>query len=289
MKKLLVAGIATAAFCGAPALAADMAVKAPPPSVAAPAYSWTGFYVGANGGYGWGGQNVNYSPNDPASALLFAPPTFTGSAPIPTHFDTSGGLGGVQIGYNWQFNRNWLVGFETDFDWSGIKGSGTSTGAASTGIGPAPFADSASEKLDWFGTVRARLGYLPMDNLLTYVTGGFAYGRIDHSGNYGITGGGVAFGFAGGGFGFNCNIGAVCFAGSSSSVVPGWTAGAGFEFAAWGNVTIKAEYLYLNLDSKLLTETALVPGPGLAPASFNANYANMGVNIVRVGLDYRFH
>ena len=70
MKKLLVACIAAAAFYGVPAFAADMAVKAPPPPVATPAYSWTGFYVGGNAGYGWNNPTINYSPNDIAASAF---------------------------------------------------------------------------------------------------------------------------------------------------------------------------------------------------------------------------
>jgi outer membrane immunogenic protein len=49
--------------------------------------------------------------------------------PSPESFSSSGALGGLQLGYNWQFNRNWRVGLETDFDWSEMKGSGSSTGS----------------------------------------------------------------------------------------------------------------------------------------------------------------
>jgi outer membrane immunogenic protein len=266
--------------------AADMAVKALPPSPPiVAAYSWTGFYVGGNVGYGWGtNRSVNYSPNDPASAAYFAPAV--GGAPPATSFKDSSVLGGLQLGYNWQFNRNWLVGLETDFDWSGLKGSGSSSGIVGTVY---PFSNTVNEKVDWFGTVRARLGYLPIDNLLTYITGGLAYGRIDHTGNYFINGPAPAVAFLGG-FGFTCLAAgpAPCFSGSSSSTATGWTMGAGFEYALLKNVTLKAEYLYVNLGNHSITQSALLPFGTNALSSFNANYGNTAFNVVRAGFNYRF-
>jgi outer membrane immunogenic protein len=106
------------AFSGS-TFAADIPVKTPPPAPV-PAYSWTGFYIGGNVGGGWDKRDINFSPNDPLAVTLF---TLGSGAPPPTSFTSSGALGGLQLGYNWQFNRNWLFGLETDLDWSGIKGS----------------------------------------------------------------------------------------------------------------------------------------------------------------------
>jgi outer membrane immunogenic protein len=269
---------AALAFSGS-AFAADMAVKAPP---APPplAYNWTGAYIGANIGGGWSDRNVNYSPNDPLAAALFGG---AAGAPPAASLKDSGVLGGLQLGYNWRFNRNWLVGLETDFDWSGVKGSVSSGGVAG---GVSPFTNTVSERVDWFGTARARLGYLPTNNLLTYITGGFAYGRIHTTGNY--AGGGIITGNLAG-FGFFCPGGGVtCFSGSSGSTDIGWTVGAGFEYALWQNVTFKAEYLYVSLNGKSITETALNPNGNALPSSFNANFNNMAFSVARAGFNYRF-
>ena len=94
-----------------------MAVKAPP--ALGPAYSWSGWYSGGNVGGGWTRGNVTYSPNDPASVDFFG----FGNDALGDSFKSSSAVGGLQMGYNYQFNRNWLVGFETDFDWTGMKGS----------------------------------------------------------------------------------------------------------------------------------------------------------------------
>ena len=275
MKKLFFAAsiLATTSLS---AWAADMPVKAP---IASP-YNWTGFYLGAKVGGGWGNRNVNFSANDPAAAAVFDPAV--AGAPPSTSFKSSGALGGLQFGYNWQFNRNWLVGMETDFDWSGVKGSGSSVVAA--------VLRDYGKRIKWFGTVRARLGYLPMDTVLTYITGGFAYGRVDRSGSYVNNSTLAGFGSGPvGGFGVACATTATCFSGSSSSVNTGWTVGAGFEYAILKNITLKAEYLYVSLGNKSLTETALVTGGGgVAPASFNVNYGNSNFNVARVGVNYRF-
>jgi outer membrane immunogenic protein len=282
MKKVILAGTAFVALTAAiPALATDVAPPMPVKALIAPAWSWTGFYIGANVGGGWGSRSADYSANDQAAAALFA----DGGTPPSTSFKSSGALGGLQLGYNWQFDRNWLVGVEADFDGSGMKGSGSGAGIIT--VGPTPFTATVDERIEWFGTVRARLGYLPADNLLTYVTGGFAYGRVEHSGRYSAPSG---VGFGAGGYSVNCVVGAAsCFAGSSSSVASGWTAGAGLEYAIWKNVTFKAEYLYVSLGSKSVTETALAVDNlfGGTPASFNAN-SRTSFNVARVGLNYHF-
>jgi outer membrane immunogenic protein len=282
MKKLAFGVFAIAALVAAPAFAA--------PPAPTPVYSWTGFYVGANIGGGWGDRSVDFTPNDPAAAAFFGAAQ-VGAQP-PVSFNSSGALGGLQLGYNWQFNKNWIAGFETDFAWTGIKGSGSSMNATS-----ALPTVAVEEKVKWFGTVRARLGYLPSRNFLAYVTGGFAYGRLEQNGSYwfgnpNVGGGGIALnagGYSvacGNGIGFNVSP---CFAGSSSGMATGWTVGGGIEYALWKNLTVKAEYLYISLDRKSLTETALqVFTPGNAFASFNANYSRVGLNVARVGLNFRF-
>jgi len=268
--------IATSAF------AADMAVKAPPPAPPVTAPGWTGFYIGGNIGGAWGRPDLNFAPNDPAAAFVF-------NAGLPsTSFDTSSALGGPQVGYNWQLNRNWLVGVETDFDWSGMGGSASSTNPASFGS-PTGL---VSERIDWFGTVRARLAYLPTDKLLAFITGGFAYGEIGQNGTYAYSPSANAGSFGGGG-GFSVLCGRLvgvpgtCFAGSSTAAATGWTLGGGLEYALWQKWSVKVEYLYVSLGSKL-TESAQVLGLlGTAPATINA-YGRENFNVARAGLNYHF-
>jgi outer membrane immunogenic protein len=150
MKRVFLAGVALAALVGS-ATAADIprrverAAPAPAPYVA-PVYNWTGFYLGINGGWGWGTGSFNGTP---------ATGDLTGS----------GGLIGGTLGYNWQFGQA-VWGLETDIGWSGIKGDGACRG----------FSD-CEVRNDWLGTARVRLGWAA-DRWMPYVTGGLAYGGL---------------------------------------------------------------------------------------------------------------
>jgi outer membrane immunogenic protein len=195
------AALALSVGVGAPASAADLGVpppapvytKAPPP---APAYSWTGFYVGGNVGYGWGNENGNWGVlgivgNPPAPGAPCTQPA--GFAFCPTSAASnqlSGALGGLQTGYNWQLG-NYLAGVETDIQASGLGGSGLISGtvpfAAITGPALIPFSGTSSERLEWFGTLRGRLGFVS-DGWLVYATGGLAYGEVRSQGTVNATG-----------------------------------------------------------------------------------------------------
>jgi outer membrane immunogenic protein len=150
MKKLLLAGVAIIALGVASASAADIPRRQMPAPVYVPPplYNWTGFYVGINGGGGWGRSDF--------------------SAPFPTgSFDVSGGLVGGTLGYNWQMGQV-VFGLEGDIDWSSIRGSAV--------CGTAPVT-TCQTRNDWLGTARGRLGYA-FDRFLPYVTGGLAVGDI---------------------------------------------------------------------------------------------------------------
>ena len=162
MKKFLVASAAlTALIVGGVANAADiparMLVKAP--VVVAPIYNWSGFYVGIEGGGGWGRSQH-----------------FTSAVPIDFSgtFNVNGGLIGGTAGYNWQTGA-FVLGVEGDFSYTSIKGS-------TRGI-QAPFCPdgtalaNCTTSLRNFGTARARVGYA-WDRYLPYVTGGLAFGQI---------------------------------------------------------------------------------------------------------------
>ena len=153
MKKLLVAGIAAAAFCGAPALAADLPVKAPAYKAVAPMFNWTGFYVGAQAGYQW--HHVGFG--DPIPII-----------PNLGTYNANGFIGGVHAGYNYQVG-NVVAGIEGDIEWADASGRGIGTGT-DTVIG--------TGELKWQGSARGRLG-LVFDRTLLYVTAGAAWGRFN--------------------------------------------------------------------------------------------------------------
>ncbi len=142
----------------ASANAADLAVKAPaykaPP--AEPVFSWTGFYIGAQGGGAWGDsvQSLNTGLISAATA----------------RYNISGGEAGGTVGYNWQFSPHVVLGIEADYSWAHITGTGASLAPYSCGAICATTVDS-------LGTVRGRLGYA-FDNVLLYGTGGWAFSRI---------------------------------------------------------------------------------------------------------------
>ncbi|WP_284275956.1 outer membrane protein [Bradyrhizobium iriomotense] len=151
---------AAVALFSVPAAAADLAVKTP---IAVSAYDWTGFYVGANVGYGVG--------RDPSTVGF---PGFFG-APVPPPESVTQGpvgwLGGLQGGYNKQFG-NLVVGIEGDWQWSGQRDS------ACVFVCDTEVAVTVEQKLRDFGTVRGRIGYAA-GSALFYLTGGFAFGRVD--------------------------------------------------------------------------------------------------------------
>jgi outer membrane immunogenic protein len=173
MKTLVVAGLAATVLAVAPALGADLVTKAP----VAPVTSWTGFYAGVNAGYGFGDASTTATPGDPnGQRPIFG---IVNVATASSTFDRSGGLGGVQAGYNWQFSPRWVAGIEADFDWADLAGDGASATTLFGGSNPATF--SASQKIEWLGTLRARLGYLSTENLLLFATGGLAYGKVNET------------------------------------------------------------------------------------------------------------
>jgi outer membrane immunogenic protein len=290
LRRTCAAALVAAGLCGLSQTArgSDAAMRLKT-AHAAPVYHWTGFYLGGNVGAAWGRRSVDYAANDPAAAVLFLPAN--GGLPLPLSFNTSGAVGGLQLGYNWQFSKIWLFGIEADFDWSGMKGGGSSHAVPPVVI---PITENLDESLKWFGTVRARLGYLPSDRLLAYATGGFAYGRVVRTGSYAnnaasYANNAAAIGTTTGGFSFLCAAASTCFTGSSSGVAIGWTLGGGLEYALTKELTLKGEYLYVSLDGQALTRTALeVLAAGAAPASFNANFDRTKFNVARIGLNYRF-
>jgi outer membrane immunogenic protein len=216
----------------APVHAADLpaapAYKAP---VIAPpiAYNWTGFYVGANVGGGFA--------NTTATATVRGIPIATGTG------NNNGVIGGGQIGYNYQYT-NWVFGVEADFQ-------GSSQRATGAGV---------TDSFPWFGTVRGRIGFTPVDRWLVYATGGLAYGELKTSATIPVAGAAIPF--------------------NAQSTKAGWTVGGGVEAALWGNWTGKVEYLYVDINNFNLNGAVLG-----VPIAINAH---LHENIGRVGVNYRF-
>ena len=200
------------------------------PSYKAPAYvaplyaNWTGFYVGLNGGYGWGKADVSNVFGD-----------FTTDS-------TNGWLIGATLGYNYQTGM-WVWGIEGDLDWSLIKGNSSNVLACGGG--------TCEVKDTWFGTLRGRVGYAGWNNFMPYLTGGGAFAGLKVSPDTG---------------------------GTFSHTAMGWTVGAGVEYAAWSNWSMKLEYLYADLGKSTCGADVCGVDTEIEPK----------VNIVRVGFNYRF-
>jgi outer membrane immunogenic protein len=283
----IVAGASAIAFTQI-TRAADMPVKAPryAPTPPVAVYSWTGFYLGGNVGYSWAKADtdfnaapttVNIINNLPVTAVTI--PGFVGSESVKP----AGAIGGGQIGYNWQFASPWIAGVEADIQASGEKarnifsnpfsftvpvssGSNLVAGAAVT---------DHEAKISWFGTMRGRVGYA-WDRVMLYATGGLAYGEVQMGGTRTVAGTVTSL-----------PVSATTSLGHSQ-VNAGWTVGAGVEAALVGNWTWKAEYLYVNLGS---LDDPDVPAPRITSVTggqtlTRTNYTD---NIVRVGLNYKFH
>lgn len=250
---LTIPGMAIAADLGAPPV-----YKAPP--AIAPVYSWTGFYIGANAGYGWNQNDGSAFCVNPVGAF-----NGPGCDSIPgSQIDSKGFIGGGQIGYNWQVSPNWLLGLEADFQGSDIKGSLNFPG-------PIPIIPSgaiagtyaASEDIDWFGTVRARAG-LTFDRVLVYGTGGLAYGKVDVS---------QALVFP-----------AESYSSSASVTKTGWTAGGGIEWAFANNWSARLEYLYYDLGTVTSSATGAPTNTGfLVGKDFDVRGS-----IARAAINYKF-
>jgi outer membrane immunogenic protein len=275
------------------AFAADMAVKAPPPAPAPVTYSWTGFYGGIQFGGGWSDEAVHHSPNDPAAAAIINGTVgFGGEQPMPNGYriSQSGAVGGFEAGYNWQAGSNWLLGLEADFSFAGMSGQASGT-SNFFGLAPPTITQStnAQQSTDWYGTVRGRAGWLATPNLLLFGTGGFAYGRVADSANYltNFVVAGVVSNIIVPPFGATCTVNVTCFAGSSSTIRTGWTAGGGAELLLDQHWSAKIEYQLVDLGTDTVRVTALAAPPGLTAASFNAAFRDR-FNVVRLGLNYRF-
>ena len=261
VKKFLLATVALSAFAGS-AIAADLPVRRAPPApafVAVPVFTWTGFYVGGNAGYGFaGGGDVSTVGAFPAAQTLIT----AGVVPGSSKLTPEGFVGGGQIGYNWQFGSV-VLGAEADIQYTDLAQTKSATST------PFNVYSSYRTTTDYIGTVRGRVGYA-WDRWMLYATGGLAYGDVYNRHFVGPVGG------------------APVFAGSKDGMKTGYTVGAGVEYAlpttSWlgSAATVKIEYLYYDLGNR----TVAAASPTIGPV-FNSRFQNDG-HIVRAGLNWKF-
>ena len=212
-----------------------------------PVFRWTGFYVGINGGYGWAANpgDIHYE-----SSL--------GLADRSGGPDAAGGFGGGQIGYNWQgpFSPNVVVGVEADIQAADVQD--TFHGTTDNGL-----VGFARQDLEWFGTVRGRLGWA-FDHTLVYGTGGFAYGRVEDS----------TFGTA---LGQSISM-------RSDDNRTGYVVGGGIEYAFGGNLSLKVEYQFINLGDESLFGVFTPSGVTATSSPIDASF-----HTVRAGLNLKLY
>jgi opacity protein-like surface antigen len=248
MKKLILAGAALASL-SIPALAADVPVKAPP--VPVPVFTWTSCYLGMHAGGGWARKDVT----DPVGLVqdsFAGQPVTTGVT--TTQASPSGAVIGGQFGCDYQFAPNWVVGVE------GAASGGTLKGSTTVGLPLGDVGDSAlvTARTDFLGSVTARLGYA-VDRWLLYVRGGAAWAGD----KYTVTGAlvGTGFGFEG------------------LDWRPGWTVGAGVEWAFSGNWSARLEYDYYGLGTRTILMTDNLNAlSGLVDVKQNVQTVKVGVN-----------
>jgi opacity protein-like surface antigen len=232
------------------------------------AWTWAGPYVGGTIGYSAGKSKTDTIFSDPGSgAALFA----TSAA---RRLD--GAIGGAQAGYNWVAGIL-LAGVEGDLNYSGQRANLNAVcpgeicnpnliGVIGDPSVLAKFEDG--QKLEWFATLRARLGVTVTPDAIAYVTGGLAVGEVMTAG--------TVFGFDGEGNPVNTIV-------SSHNTKAGWTVGGGIEGRLAGNWTAKLEYLYLDLGT-----VTTIPAPvanSTTAAAFNSRITD---NLLRVGVNYKF-
>jgi outer membrane immunogenic protein len=242
MRRLLVLAALCAAVSVQVASAADMPTKAPAYKAVEPIpYNWSGFYIGGHLGGAWSNSDRSSFNTDTGALLDSATQTATSF------------IGGGQIGFNWMFAPNWLVGIEADISAADLSANDTTVTATTV---------NHANKIDYFGTVRGRLGYA-WQNWLLYGTGGYAWAH-DTATRTQLIG--------------TVNADTPGTVETPTNTLTGWTAGGGLEWGFAGNWSARVEYLFMDFG----TDSFIYPG-----AHRRDDY-NTHVSVARVGLNYRF-
>jgi outer membrane immunogenic protein len=234
--------------------------KAPPPPVA---YNWTGFYVGGNAGYGWGRAHDAMT----LGGDWLTDGTFDNIPVQPLGNDQlkpNGFTGGLQAGFNYQTGA-WVIGLEADANYFRLTASFSST--VLNPLSGNSYAFTSSFESDWLVTVRPRLGYA-FDRLLVYATGGLAIANQEFSQNI-----------------VQLNL-AFVEGGTVSKTTAGWTIGAGMEYALGNRVSLKAEYLYVDLGSVSFATAGFCPTDPTCSAYVARHEASLTASIVRAGINF---
>jgi len=285
MRKSFISAPALSLALTASAFAADLPSYKAPLIAPPPAFSWTGLYGGVNIGYGFGsgGRDTGVLAYYAIGNAIALP---TGTAWYISN-DLNGVLGGGQVGYNFQFNPWLVVGLEADIQATDIHSQGNGVGAGSYALGVHTAYATQNKSVDWFGTVRGRVGvtFPSMPNLMIYGTGGLAYGGVVSSFNISDYYPTIAAGGSGVVVGAGTNY---------DQTKVGWTAGGGVEWfplissPLFKAFSVKLEYLYTDLGPTTLYGSSLGSIPTGGPAFAYKQTSNTRWNTVRVGVNWHF-
>jgi outer membrane immunogenic protein len=265
-----VAALTVAGTVAAPAADLPTRKEAPAPVFVPPPFTWTGFYIGLNAG------GIISSGSRSATLAFPASEVWLNSYfPGGIGNGKSGFIGGGQAGYNWQTGA-FVFGVVTDFDGTTLSKNFNWTSAPFAGVGPGYNGDvlnvNAKADLDWLGTTRGKIGFVatPDNRLMIYGTGGVAYG------------GGSSY------FNVYDSYYNAYWSGSPSSTRVGWTAGAGVEYAITNNITIGAEYLYVDLGDRTITTVGNAAAATYFPNVYATAKIDYNASIFRALVNYKF-
>lgn len=233
--------------------AADIADTEAPLAV----HNWTGFYIGANIGFAFGGDDEVDIKEDPSDVF---------GKREAGDLVLSGLFGGPEVGFNFQ-TGDVVFGLEGDFEFSGIDDDDFGSAEAENAPGAHVLDADSSNDVDWFSTVRGRLGWA-FDNVLLYATGGVAIGHFDYRVD------GV----------FSDDL---FFTIDDDFTQVGWTAGAGLEWAFGENWSAKVEYKFLDFGEESLDATVFDAGGDPAGLTEETE-AELNFHTVKFGVNYRF-
>ena len=275
MRRLTLALLSSAAFgmAASAAVAADLPIRAH--SFAAPAFSWTGFYIGLNAGYATGRSSPSQAISGLNPATAVTPFLISDIAGMAVSSDVNTITGGFQAGYNLQFANNLVVGLEADINSFRLNSSVAIPNHFVTSFNKNT-AQTGTATSDLLATVRGRLGYAD-DRLLAYVTGGAAF--TDYKNTRVLT---VVS---------TSQPQTDTFTTSSDNRL-GWAAGAGFEYAWTNRWSIKGEYLHLDFGTKSRVATrASVTGGAVDVGMLKSSVTvteKLTAELMRVGINYKF-
>ena len=248
--------------CGATAaLAADVAMKAPP----TPVYQWSGCYGGVNLGGGASGTNFS-STVDPGTYLAAgdaATVSGSGGGGGGGGLSTDGVLAGGQVGCNIQAGT-FVFGIEGDFDY--FRSNPDFNNNTNTLANGNTFSISQSLTTNYLATVRPRIG-IAADRNLAYITGGAAFTSAGYTESY-----------------VDANTPPGAGTATASKSLIGWTAGAGWEYAFADHWTVRAEYLFVSFPT--ITASGVITGAGGSNALHGST--DLVVQLVRAGVNFKF-